>query len=798
MPDQCIHCETPLEPSQKDSGFCCTGCEFVYQLIHDQGLEKFYDLKRGENSTPLRDQPFQQYDFSWLEESIAKYEADSPDAVTTEFEGSLQGISCIGCVWLVEKLFLRCDGAIRCDIIPTSGSIHLTWSRGHHDPLAFAQDLQRFGYLLGSAKSGSKHTGEFRQLGSRLGICGAFALNAMVFSLPRYLGMPDDFAFAGIFDLITLLSATLAMLVGGSWFIKRAYFGLRAKILHMDTPIALGVSLAYIGSLAGWIWHYDSLMYFDFVAIFIFLMLGGRWIQTAALERNRNRLLEQTPVPLNVKNAHSGESMEIDAIQCGDHYLLPAGQTTPVSSVLAQGSADFSLEWINGEPDPVHRSPGMLIPAGAINLSQGQENLATHLTAEEDWKNSLLAKLLQASEQTSRSPLMEKILRYYLTAVFLLGIGGGLAWSLSGASLATAAQVTISVFVISCPCALGVALPLADELASGRMRTLGVFIRKPAFWSRIRQIKTLFFDKTGTLTMDLPELVDAKQLDEFDDATTAFLAHLCAHSRHPLSRSVMRSLGLRGQRLITQTDSETRIKVHELPGLGTSMTTSSGTIWSLGKCGWDGVTSDPVQATHAGCELRCDGQLVTHFQFQEALRPEAAETLQQLHHLNPHILSGDHNDRVNHIAHLLNIQPDHVHSGLSPDDKAALVRQIDPNHSLFLGDGANDSLAFDAAAITGAVAGRGLLEAKADFYFLSSGLHFIPTMFKLAQKHARAVRTVFAFSLAYNLIAVAVCLAGLMNPLIAAILMPLSSLVSLSLVALKIPTNNRANELFAK
>jgi Cu2+-exporting ATPase len=761
-------------------------------------LEKFYDLKRGENSTPLRDQPFQQYDFSWLEEAVANYEAETPDSTTTEFEGSLQGISCIGCVWLVEKLFLRSTGAIRCDIMPTTGSIHLTWSRHTHDIIAFAQELQRFGYLLGSARSGSKHTGEFHQLGSRLGICGAFALNAMGFSLPRYLGMPGDFAFAGIFDLITFISATLAMLVGGSWFIKRAFYGIRAKILHMDTPIALGVSLAYMGSVAGWIWQHESLMYFDFVAIFIFLMLGGRWLQTAAVERNRNRLLEQTPVPLSVKNANSGETMEIDAIQCGDHYLLPAGQTTPVSSVLVQGSADFSLEWINGEPHPVHRNTGMAIPAGAINLSNGQDGQPTILAAEENWKNSLLAKLLQTSEQTARSSLMEKILRYYLTSVFFLGIGGGLAHFISGASLATAVQVTISVFVISCPCALGVALPLADELASGRMRALGVFIRKPAFWSRIRQIKTIFFDKTGTLTMDLPDLVNAGQLDALDDQSCTFLTQLGSHSRHPLSRSVMRSLGLRGQRLLEQAKVNDPLKVNDIPGLGTYLTTSMGNTWSLGKCGWDGMSSDPINATLTGCELRCDGQLISHFQFKEALRPEAAETLHQLRNHHPHILSGDHNERVSHIAKLLGIQPEHVHAGLSPDDKADLVRKIDPDHSLFLGDGANDSLAFDAATITGAVAGRGLLEAKADFYFLSSGLHFIPAMFQLAKKHAGAVRAVFAFSLCYNLIAVAVCLAGFMNPLIAAILMPLSSIVSLTLVGLKIPANNRFNELIAK
>lgn len=790
MPEECIHCNTPLEPSQMESGFCCTGCEFVYQLIHNQGLEQFYDLKKGESSSPLRDQPFQQYDFSWLEEKIESYEEETPGAAATDFSGSLQGISCIGCVWLVEKLFLRHPGAIRCDIIPTTGAIHLTWKRNQLDVLEFAHELQQFGYLIGPARTNQTQSGEFKLLGGKLGICGAFALNAMVFSLPRYLGMEPDFQFAGIFNLITFISATLAMLVGGSWFIKRAVQGVRARILHMDLPIALGVSLAYLGSLFGWLSGYEALMYFDFVAIFIFLMLGGRWLQTAAVERNRNRLLEQTPVPLSVTDAHDGQTVEIDAIKEGLSYRLPAGQTAPVASVVSQGSADFSLEWINGEPDPIHRSSGMQIPAGAINLSDGQ----VILTAEESWQDSLLAKLIRPGEATARSPIMEQILRYYLSAVIILGLGGGLAWLIAGMPITAAIQVTISVFVISCPCALGVALPLADELATGRMRTLGVFIRRPAFWSRIRQIKTIFFDKTGTLTLELPQLADTHALENLSDRDATALAHLCAGSLHPLSRSLMRALGIRGQTMLS---SSTHTKPEELPGLGARFHDPGQPFYSLGKCGWDGTSTTEHEATQPGCELRRDGLLIATFEFHESLRPEAQETLQHLSTHNPHILSGDHSDRVQQIAQLLGIAPAQVHAGLTPDDKASLVQKIDPDGSLYLGDGANDSLAFDHAFMTGAVAGRGLLEAKADFYFLSNGLQFLPKMFILAKKHTLAIRCVFTFSLSYNIIAVAICLSGLMNPLLAAILMPLSSIISLAIISLILPVNTRSKDLIA-
>ncbi|BDS08859.1 copper-translocating P-type ATPase [Oceaniferula spumae] len=771
---ECIHCSTPLEKSQVESGFCCTGCEFVHGLIHEEGLQNFYDLKQEERLSPLNDQPFQEYDFSWLGEEVELLDKDVGDGGRCEMDLSLQGVSCVGCIWLVERLFTRHSGSLSCDISPATGAMRLAWKAGQFQMLDFAHELQKFGYIIGRPRDASHKNEELKKLGHKLGICGAFALNAMGFSLPRYLGMPADFMFAGIFELITMLSATLAMLVGGSWFIQRAVQSLRAGILHMDTPIALGVSLAYLGSIAGWLWKHEGLLYFDFVAIFIFLMLGGRWLQTAAVERNRNRLLEQTPVPRSLVRVPEGDAIALVDLKSGDRYALPAGQTTPVSSMMAEGEADFSLEWINGEPDPCHHQTGTHVPAGAIKLSQA----SITLTAEENWSNSMLAQLLREGESSTRSPVLEKILKIYLTVVLILGFGGGLAWLLSGADFPTAMQVTISVFVISCPCALGVALPLADDMASSAMRSLGVFIRKPAFWSRIRQIKSIFFDKTGTLTLDLPELTETASLENLNEESARVLATLCAKSRHPLSRSLLKHLGLKGQRLI-----DPNLEIHEVPGLGSWLSGGSGVRWSLGKCGWGGMDETQVTATSAGCELRRNGEPVATFTFQECLRPDTAETIASLAGKNVFILSGDQNERVQAISNSLGVATEHVHAGLSPGDKARLVGEIDPDHALFLGDGANDSLAFDAANMSGAVAGRGLLESKSDFYFLSSGLRFLPQMFTLADRHALAVRSVFIFSLIYNFAAVAVCLWGLMNPLLAAILMPLSSLVSLTLAA---------------
>ena len=336
----------------------------------------------------------------------------------------------------------------------------------------------------------------------------------------------------------------------------------------------------------------------------------------------------------------------------------------------------------------------------------------------------------------------------------------------------------VAVLVAACPCALSLATPVTISSSHNLLRRMGIVPKSSALLERLPAINRIVFDKTGTLTQDLPELTEDDSLSRLNHDQFRMLANLCAKSRHPLSRSLLKSMGLKGQQVIEPT-----LKVSEVPGLGSWLTDSSGTRWSLGKCGWSGMDNRQIKATSGGCQLRENGKEVARFTFAESLRPETALTISQLADRDVYVLSGDQQERVQHISKVVGVTEGHVHAGLSPEDKARIVSQIDSEQSLFLGDGANDSLAFDAANMSGAVAGRGLLEAKSDFYFLSSGLRFLPEMFRMADSYHTTVRSVFMFSILYNLSAVAVCLTGHMNPLLAAILMPLSSVISLAIVA---------------
>jgi Cu2+-exporting ATPase len=766
----CDHCGTNYAPRGTAERFCCRGCEYVAAMIRGQGLERYYELKRDATAAPVRSRPFEDHDFSWLSSAVTEAEAQARDGVAG-LDCAVEGISCIGCVWLIDKLFQGRDGAVRAAANPATGALHLEWQPGKCDLAGFAAELASFGYVAAPAHARGR-SAESRGLAGRLGLCGAFALNAMGFSLPVYLGMPADFEFAGLFRAIAFASATLAMLVGGGYFAGRAWRALKAGTLHIDLPITLGLIAAYAGSLAGWAAGEERLVYFDFVATFVFLMLLGRSVQTAAVERNRLRLVRRSPLPETVRAGE--EALPLSALVPGTRFLLEPGKALPVTSFLAAGVAEVSLEWIHGEADPVTIRPGSRLPAGAILLSRRPVTV----TADEAWADSLISKLTAESGTDRGSPVFQRLLRIYLSAVLLIGACTFAAWSWAG-EWRTGLQAMISVFVVSCPCALGVAVPLADEWAAARFARAGAFVRRASLWARLRRVKHVIFDKTGTLTLERPVLVNPEAVDALDSCAALALARLTRGSLHPVSRTLLEALGTRGQRLL---ETPGPVTVEEIPGQGLRCTVEDG-AWFLGK-GPDGT------------ELRHDGVRVACFTFRDSLRPGALAALRSLRArgLGIHILSGDAPAKVAALAEALDLPQGCAIGGMSPQEKAAKVRALDRQDTLYIGDGANDSLAFDAAFATGTpVVDRSLLESKSDFYALGSGLAYLPEAFATADARARGVRHAFVFALTYNFAVVSLSATAGMSPLLAAVLMPLSSIISILLAAAGSRTSRIAN-----
>lgn len=806
----CEHCHTLFRPTDPDDRFCCGGCAFVHHLINDSGLGDYYTLKGHRITPPVKSTAFQQRDNTWLTPRIAAAEAAAGDGAAA-LDCAVQGISCVGCVWLLQRLFERRPGTLRAQVRANPGRIRLEWKPGAGDPAAFAEEARQFGYLLGPAEQAgavNNHTS------GRMGLCGAFAMNAMAFSLPRYLGMEDSFALAPVFTMAAAACATLAVLTGGSYFINRAWLSLRAGVLHMDLPISLGIVAAYLGSLAGWLLQVHELLYFDFVAVFTFLMLAGRRLQLSAVERNRSRLLGASLLSANVQDS-AGQPLALEALAAGTDYQLSPGQIVPVASRVLEGEATVSLESISGESDPRHIHPGGRLLSGSLHIGRTPLRLA----ALEGWDVSLYRRLRESRETEVRHPWLDRILRYYILTVLTLAVVGGLAWWLHTGHAATGLQVMISLLVVSCPCALGVALPLADDLAAGAMERIGVFIRRPVFWPRLLKVRHILFDKTGTLTLESPVLANPETLAQLPAEELTPLQILVHDSLHPVSRSLTEALATaaRPPRHRPSTTfskdtppdpvpsgSQTAAQggngpaavpfIEEVPGCGLSFTDPENHVWTLGHPAWDGVTHDrtalpaaPWSNHPADAVFRRDGFTLAEFRFKDTIRPETRDTLAVLRRqgYTLHILSGDRSEKVAHLADKAGIPRGCAMGNLSPAEKATAVRELDNHNTLYLGDGANDSLAFDEAFCTGTpVVDKGVLENRADFYFLGRSLGFVGILLATARQRQRAVHRTAAFALVYNITAAVVCLSGHMNPLLAAILMPLSSLVTLAMVAM--------------
>ena len=339
-------------------------------------------------------------------------------------------------------------------------------------------------------------------------------------------------------------------------------------------------------------------------------------------------------------------------------------------------------------------------------------------------------------------------------------------------------QVFISVLVVSCPCALGLALPLADELVIAKLRRLGLFVRSADLWSRLSGVRRIVFDKTGTLTLEVPEL-DGGTLDHLCDDELRVLSTLVADSLHPVGKSLRENLAARG------TFSPGSHAVREVIGMGVELSDAGDRRWSLGRAAWAGASESGADSVFA-----VDGQVLAEFNFREALRPKAREELSALRSAGKEIfvLSGDRPEKVRQLARELGLPDENCLGGLDPEQKAAWVRDGGEGQgTLFVGDGANDSLAFEEAAVRATPAiDLGVLERKSDFYFLGRGLGAIRAAFAATAQRRSAVRSVAGFAICYNLGAVGLCFAGLMNPLVAAVLMPLSSIATLIIIATRL------------
>lgn len=786
----CLHCGAPLKTeATREAGFCCSGCTYVYRLVHEEGLEGYYKIK-DTIIAPVDQTVFQPRDFTWLAE--LQQQAEQKPALELTLE--VQGISCAGCVWLIEKIFHKQPGALYIETDAQLGRMRFRWERGKFDAPEFARALQGFNYLVGPPGE-EPAVPESKFLIRRIGLCAAFAMNIMLFALPAYFGMERTFAYAGLFDTLAMACATLSVLAGGTYFIGRALRALRDRVMHIDLPIAVGIVGSYAGSIYGWVTGNHSIVYFDFVGTFIVLMLFGRWAQVAAVERNRRRLLTANARPhkVSVDTPRGAVDRPVEELAVGDLYTVRSGQVVPIESQLESAAATLGTAWISGEADPRDARQGARVQSGALNLSRS----SIRLRALQPWSESLLAQLLRPTGRDQyRHRLLERVVAGYLIGVFLVATATAIGWWVTKHDVALTWSAVTAVLVVSCPCAIGLAYPLADEMATVALRRFGVFVRESDLFPRLTRLRKIVFDKTGTLTLETPVLANPEALRALSVPARATLLALVRDNPHPISQCLHENLLANG--LVNALEPATG-DVHEEVGFGLTLRSALG-LWSLGRPGWLGrelfcvLRKEETEAHDT--EFACDGVVLARFQFTDAVRPGAREEIAALHAVGyeTFILSGDRREKVMTMAQGLGIPPQNAVAEATPAEKAQWLQRTDRQDTLMLGDGANDSLAFDAAFVRGTpVVHRGVLEGKADFYYLGRGLEGLRRMFAVNETRRRTQLGLIIFSIVYNCTTVALAALGHMNPLIAAGIMPASSLLSLLIVVIGMRRWTRLN-----
>ncbi len=774
----CLHCQLPIAFGTTGD-FCCRGCEAVHALLASSGLDRYYDLGGGKGYPVARSAA----DHKWLEPIAARLAAQPPGLSRVVLD--VQGLHCSACVWLLEAIFRREPSSAGVVVNSAVGTVELTV--GPTFPLtAYVESIEAFGYRFGPPLKEGAARAASSELVWRMGVCIAIAMNTMIFGFAMYCGLAEGRVYR-LFQALDFALSFVSVVVGGSVFFRSAWQAVRRRVLHLDLPIALGIAFAFSSSTYTYAMRGGATSYFDTINVFIALMLVGRFLQERVLAKNRAYLLASE----GAEGLYARRLVEgtVSLVRCleieeGDVLLVGHQDLVPVeSALLGDEISMFSLDWINGESAPRAFSPGELVPAGAFC----HDTRAVTMRAAAPFDASAVVSLLRTStrrdEDLARAtPWWRRLTTLYVAGVLLIAAAGFLGWLLVTRDLHRSLDVVAAVLIVTCPCAFGIATPLAYELAQAQLRRVGLFVRTPGFLDRAAGVERVVFDKTGTLTTGLLIVANPEVLRALSPADRALAYDLAVRSSHPRSRAVasaLEELGVAGA-------FDAARPVREIAGRGletTELRDGARAVWRLGAPAWACEGAAQPDAA-ADVMLTRNGVVLAAIVTGEQARPGAEAEVRALagEGYEPCVLSGDSPAATRAMAETCGIPAERAFGARTPEGKAAWLRALtarDARKTLFVGDGINDSLVAEEAYCAGTPAiDRPFMAARCDFYFVSPGLGPIRAALHMAKRLQRVVHANLAIATFYNVITVSLALAGRMTPLWCAILMPISSLTT--------------------
>ena len=797
-PVACAHCGLAVPAGLLREGetaqFCCDGCRQVHALVSEWGLDQYYrlvDQQQGAlGPAKVTGRSFEDFD-----DAVLQAEATEPvggERCRTRLY--LEGVHCPACVWLVEKLPSALPGVDEVRLNLGSGVAEVTWRPGATRLSAVGRALDRLGYtphVHRASRVQEARRREDRVALARLGVAAACAMNLMFLSGALYAGEHSGMAspYEAFFRWFSLAVSVPVAFFCAQPFFRTAVGALRARTVHIHLPIAIAIAVGFTASAVN-VFRGSGPLWFDSLAMLVAALLGAQQVQRAAqraaLERADSlrgaafvefarRLEGDGPGAPSVE-------VPVSALSPGDRVEVRSGELVPVDGVVLAGRSALDNSVLTGETAAQPVKEGDAVNAGATNHG-ARLVVRVDAAGEKTRVGALLAIVDEALRK--RPALLQKtdlLARRFVQGFLVLAAATGAFWLHAGPEVAL--ERVVAVLVVACPCALGLSAPLALSVTLLRAARAGIFFKNPDALGRLRDVGVVVLDKTGTLTEGRPSVARW----EGSEAALQLARSLESESSHAVARAFR---GARGAPVRVVRDVE---EVREVPGRGISGTLAGRAV-RVGnrlhvEAGGAAVPTElGARAAAFVAEglspvwVAVDGRIEGVAGVGDPLRADARRTVAALRGrgLRVLVLSGDHPDVVARVAAELGLPASDARGGLSPEEKrdavATLAAEARERTVVMVGDGVNDAAALALAGVGVAVhGGTGASIVAADVVLTREGVAPVLDLLDGARRLRGVVRRNLGFSLAYNAVAGALALAGLVGPLLGALMMPCSSL----------------------
>ncbi|WHF50596.1 heavy metal translocating P-type ATPase metal-binding domain-containing protein [Chryseobacterium gotjawalense] len=774
MSENCFHCGQTTDKELinfDEKSFCCNGCKSVYEILNMNNLGNFYELNKSSGIRP-NDDNTSQFDYLDTPEVFAKV-TDFSEGNTSLVTLKIPVIHCSSCIWLLESLQTLNGNINYSQVNFTRKNVQISFNHQELKLSELAKFLMNLGYkpVINLETADKKEETFDKTLIVKLAIAGFAFGNGMFFSYPEYaeqvMGTTDYWmdTYKNMFRFIMFLLATPVVFYSASDYFKSAWFGLKNKIVNIDVPIVLGVLMLYGRSIYEVLTDYGP-GYFDTLCGLLFFMLLGKLFQKrtySALSYDRDYKSFYPIAVTKVDFDGKQQNILLNELKIGDRIMVRNQEIIPVDAILIQGEGNIDNSFITGESASIPKKPGDKIFAGGKQVGSVLE-LEVIKNVNQSYLTQLWNKEAFKKFETGLDTMTNDLSKYFTFIILGITLIAGIYWGQH--DFEKMFQVVAAILIVACPCALALSAPFT---LGHIMRIMGrnkFYVKDTLTIEKLAKIDTLVFDKTGTITHNKKANVffEGEEISEFDLKN---LKSLLKNSNHPLSKSLYHFLEIEEEYFPIDHFTET-------PGKG-YIGNVRGKNYKIGSASFIG---QPSKNLETAVYISRDGQFLGKYIFTNEYRENMSDMFSELNDYQTHILSGDNSSEESSLKHLVpNV--DKMKFNQSPEDKLNFIKALQDDHKkvAMLGDGLNDAGALKQSNVGIAVADdTHSFTPSSDVIMGGNQINELKKYFDLSKDAVKIVKFTFGISLFYNVIGLSFAVTGHLSPLVAAILMPISSI----------------------